>query len=177
MPILKPDSIKLINILQSPICGGSISFNNNVFLDQKNNKFPVLKGLPVLINRDRSLFNLDSLSGSMVQRRGVIVTKIKNSLDQNRVVKKECISFISEVKRVAKQEGFDKAKILIVGGGGDGVGVSNLINDPDLEIISFDVYWSEFISFIADGHDVPLIDGAVQGVWVQAVLEHVLDPQ
>jgi len=66
---------------------------------------------------------------------------------------------------------------LIVGGGNLGVGVAALYSDPDLEIISFDVYWSEAISFIADGHDIPLVDNGAHGVWIQAVLEHVLDPQ
>jgi hypothetical protein len=104
------------------------------------------------------------------------VTSIKNVLDSNRVVQENCSRFIDSVKRVAKQEGQAHARVLIVGGGNLGVGVAALYADPDLEIISFDVYWSEAISFIADGHDIPLVDNGVHGVWIQAVLEHVLDP-
>jgi ubiquinone/menaquinone biosynthesis C-methylase UbiE len=29
---------------------------------------------------------------------------------------------------------------------------------------------------VADGHQLPIADGSVDGVWIQAVLEHVLDP-
>src|SRR5690606_38382329 len=40
-----------------------------------------------------------------------------------------------------------------------------------------DVYSSPEVDFIADGHEIPIRSGSVDAVIVQAVLEHVLDPQ
>ena len=45
-----------------------------------------------------------------------------------------------------------------------------------IDLISFDVYASPATQFVGDGHSIPLADGSVDGVIVQAVLEHVLEP-
>lgn len=62
--------------------------------------------------------------------------------------------------------------ILVVGGGTVGNGMEHLKGD----IIAFDVYPTDVTSFVADGHNIPIATGSVGGVWIQAVLEHVIDP-
>jgi SAM-dependent methyltransferase len=52
-----------------------------------------------------------------------------------------------------------------------------LYDDPDLRVIAFDIYRSEHAHFIADAHSIPMQDGAVDAVVIQAVLEHVLEPE
>lgn len=69
------------------------------------------------------------------------------------------------------------ARVLIVGGGLAGHGVQALVSDPDLEVISFDIYPSDMTQFVADGHHVPLESSSFDGVLIQAVLEHVLAPE
>jgi SAM-dependent methyltransferase len=61
---------------------------------------------------------------------------------------------------------------LVVGGGIQGTGTGRLGG----EIIAFDIYPTDLTRFVADAHHIPLVDGSVDGVWIQAVLEHVLDP-
>ena len=51
-----------------------------------------------------------------------------------------------------------------------------LYDDPAIELLSFDVYRSPYVQFVADAHKIPLPDGTFDGVIVQAVLEHVLEP-
>jgi SAM-dependent methyltransferase len=46
-----------------------------------------------------------------------------------------------------------------------------------VRVLCFDVYASPETDFIADAHDIPLADGSVDGVWIQAVLEHVIEPE
>lgn len=70
-----------------------------------------------------------------------------------------------------------RPRLLIVGGGAIGNGIESLYADPNLDIVAFDIYKSEQCQFIADGHQIPLLNGTVDGVLIQAVLEHVLDPQ
>jgi len=65
---------------------------------------------------------------------------------------------------------------VVVGGGTVGPGVSRFLADDNVRLFSFDVYDSEHLTFIADGHDIPLADGVADFVWIQAVLEHVVDP-
>lgn len=48
--------------------------------------------------------------------------------------------------------------------------------DSTIELVAFDIYMSPFVQFIGDGHSIPLADGSFDGVVVQAVLEHVLEP-
>jgi ubiquinone/menaquinone biosynthesis C-methylase UbiE len=45
-----------------------------------------------------------------------------------------------------------------------------------VRLLSFDIYASAFTTFVADAHRIPVRDASIDGVWVQAVLEHVLDP-
>jgi SAM-dependent methyltransferase len=67
--------------------------------------------------------------------------------------------------------------ILVVGGGTIGDGAEALYQEPGIRLIAFDVYRSEQTHFVADAHSIPLAEGMIDGVWVQAVLEHVLSPE
>ena len=69
-----------------------------------------------------------------------------------------------------------RPRILVIGGGTVGAGLEELYADPTVDLICFDIYASPAVQFIADGHAIPLADGSVDGVVVQAVLEHVLEP-
>jgi SAM-dependent methyltransferase len=69
-----------------------------------------------------------------------------------------------------------KPRLLVVGGGSVGSGLEQFYSDPNVEIISFDIYATEAVQFVADAHSIPLQTGSIDGVIVQAVLEHVLEP-
>jgi SAM-dependent methyltransferase len=66
--------------------------------------------------------------------------------------------------------------ILVIGGGAIGSGAEMLYADRDVQIIGTDVYTSNNTCIAADGHNLPFCNEVFDGVWVQAVLEHVLDP-
>lgn len=67
--------------------------------------------------------------------------------------------------------------MLIVGGGTVGVGgVSTLYAAPDVDVIGFDIFGSPHTQLIADAHRIPLATASVEGVVIQAVLEHVAEP-
>ena len=67
-------------------------------------------------------------------------------------------------------------RILVIGGGTVGDGLEALYADERVDLIAFDVYASTNVQLVADGHRIPLADGCVDGVIIQAVLEHVLEP-
>jgi SAM-dependent methyltransferase len=66
--------------------------------------------------------------------------------------------------------------VLIIGGGAVGSGANLLYSEPGISLIGTDVYTSPYTSIVADGHHLPFSDSSFDGVWIQAVLEHVLDP-
>ncbi|RDB06282.1 class I SAM-dependent methyltransferase [Runella aurantiaca] len=68
------------------------------------------------------------------------------------------------------------SKLLIIGGGTIGRGTSPIYKSNKIDIISFDVYYSENITFIADAHNIPLKDESFDAVIIQYVLEHVVSP-
>jgi SAM-dependent methyltransferase len=65
--------------------------------------------------------------------------------------------------------------VLIVGGGTVGNGVEALYRDG-CRVIAFDVFGSALTQFVADAHEIPLATTSIDAVIVQAVLEHVIDP-
>lgn len=67
-------------------------------------------------------------------------------------------------------------RMLVIGGGAIGAGASPLYETPEIRVVGTDVYASSNTDIVADGHFLPFRDEIFDGVWIQAVLEHVLDP-
>jgi SAM-dependent methyltransferase len=70
----------------------------------------------------------------------------------------------------------DAPLLLVIGGGTVGNGVEAIYGDARVRLVAFDIYASPLTQLIADAHQIPLADGSVDAVLIQAVLEHVLDP-
>ena len=65
----------------------------------------------------------------------------------------------------------------MIGAATPGIGTDTLYSDTTIDQIAFDIYPSPLTHFVADGHGIPLPDKSVDGVCIQAVLEHVLTPE
>ena len=52
-----------------------------------------------------------------------------------------------------------------------------LATDSRIELVATDVSFGPLTAVICDAHDIPFADESFDGVIVQAVLEHVVDPQ
>ena len=73
-----------------------------------------------------------------------------------------------------------KNKVLIIGGGTIGSGMDKFLTACKLKEICFesiDVYFSDNLTAIADAHYLPYKDNSFDAVIIQAVLEHVINPQ
>jgi SAM-dependent methyltransferase len=66
--------------------------------------------------------------------------------------------------------------VLVIGGGAIGAGADALYANRNVEVVGTDVYASPNTNVVADGHFLPFRDAVFDGVWIQAVLEHVLEP-
>ncbi len=137
-----------------------------------------LDAKPVLVDFEKSVVDRELLrqtaGGSPIRRsngkaaHGWLTALV---LGQNCVSPGNILKFIELARKRA-----ERPRILIVGGARIGSGIDRLYNEGDLELISFDIYSSDYVQFIADAHSIPLPDESVDGVVIQAVLEHVISP-
>lgn len=141
-------------------------------------QFPILGGQPILVDFDQSILAEEEVraraAGSAIRRgkpSGAKSAILHVMLPPNRVAARNAERLIELSKAMA-----ERPRLLIVGGGSEGEGTEALYSDPSLQLIAFDIYGSELTQFVADAHQTPLADATVDAVWIQAVLEHVLDP-
>ena len=141
-------------------------------------RYPIVGGVPVLIDADESIVSkLVAELGpeSPIERRqakggGAFVKRLLSP------TKAETVENIGMFVEALKQ-GNPSPLVLVIGGGTEGQGTAALYRDPAIRRLSFDIYHSPGIDMVADAHEIPLADGTVDGVLIQAVLEHVLEPE
>ena len=136
---------------------------------------------PVLIDPEASIIDVATILGSGGSRPvanrngGRLLNTVARRLAHPRNTTAE--RYVGRLATDLLIETEGRPRVLVIGGGTIGSGAESLYNDPRLDLLAFDIYASDNVQFLADGHQVPLEDGSVDGVWIQAVLEHVLDPQ
>jgi len=140
---------------------------------------PQIYGKYILIDPEKSIIDFDNLL--KVEAQSPIKRNLKNHnlkrnikaiLWGNANKSKDNFQFISDKLSI-----ISKPYILIVGGGTIGDGMDELYEKHIDNICSFDVFYSDSIDIIADGHQIPFADRVFDVVIIQAVLEHVLEPK
>ncbi|KLK93518.1 hypothetical protein AA309_08635 [Microvirga vignae] len=148
----------------------------NSICQMSTSEFPVVDTVPVLIDFENSIVLREQVlanrASSPVKRRVGWAQKLKKSLLRTEgPTEANATRFLSELKAT-----YAHPIILVIGGGEIGNGAQALYSDPDVTVFGTDIYKSELTHFVSDGHQLPLADSSVHGVWIQAVLEHVLTP-
>ena len=140
--------------------------------------FPYAAGQPVLVDFERSIFDRKSYAddrGAVMRRddtgKGMALRLRRLLTGTNPVTPGKSREM---VKRLTVQNA--APNVLVIGGGAIGIGADALYADPSIRVVGTDVYASANTKVVADGHFLPFRDGSFDGVWIQAVLEHVLDP-
>ena len=140
-------------------------------------KYDVWNDLPILIDNERSIITLDDFNSyePVIIRKsyGIFLSFLKKILSPNNRKTKENVNLL--VRTLKNLD--ENAKVLIIGGGTIGQGMDLFYKSSEIDLISFDIYISSNINFIADAHQIPLKDKHFDAVIIQAVLEHVLEPQ
>jgi SAM-dependent methyltransferase len=145
--------------------------------------FPMVAAQPALVDFEHSILDRDELlanAGSSCEglsyeerSRGALARTVSRMIfGYNRVAEAKVGQILADVKTLTLS-----GRLLVIGGGAVGSGVQAMYDDPEVQVIGTDIYHSPHIALIADGHRLPFADQSVDAVWIQAVLEHVLDPQ
>lgn len=139
--------------------------------------FPVLTGTPVLIDFDQSLISRDwvmstGAASTKARRLSLLARYALPLMTVSASTGRNAREFVSRLKAQSPLP-----VVLVVGGAGKGDDTDALYADPAIRVVGTDIYRSEMTAIVADGHCLPFADASVDGVWIQAVLEHVLEPE
>ncbi|UZE49189.1 methyltransferase domain-containing protein [Rhodopseudomonas sp. P2A-2r] len=178
------DSQDLSDITCCPRCRSPIAFQgaqsrcSNAECEYARAGFPMVDGQQVLIDFEASIFERATYhnhSGSVldrdVQNHSIGSRLHRFTFGKNPVADANCRSFIALAKSRSA-----RPLILVIGGAKVGLGAGPLYDDPALNVVGTDVFSSPYTTLVADAHRLPFVDQSFDGVWIQAVLEHVLDP-
>jgi SAM-dependent methyltransferase len=181
------DISSIASLLTCPRCGSSLTVTRPAFRCSSEScafhapdSFPVIGSLPALVDFERSILQRSELAVSgagampLTGARRWAIDRLPSGLRSlwkppNRAAEQNVGALLSLLPG-------DAPLVLVIGGGTIGNGVEALYADQRVRLVAFDVYGSPLVQFIADAHRIPLSDQSVDGVVIQAVLEHVLDP-
>lgn len=173
----------LLDLLCCPTCKGDLRAETESLrcaTPSCAKRFSVVGDRPILIDHDRSLFAHSEYSKAC----DLVPPAARKSLDRLRTWMRRLPSpsinlsatRCFEVMEKRLGEAASDPVVLVVGGGIQGKGLQTLMSVPSIRLINIDPSQESAALVLCDGHDLPFRDGAVDGVVVQAVLEHVADP-
>lgn len=136
--------------------------------------FPIVDRWPALVDFANSIIRREQLTSPSAAAQRWSIDRLPARLrvlwkPRNLVAVRNVETLLSRLPRTS-------AVILVVGGATAGNGVEAIYTEARARIVAFDIHPSPLTQFIADAHGIPLAASSVDAVIVQAVLEHVLDP-
>lgn len=171
----------IINLLRCPKCGSKLDIRQKEYQctnSSCSSLFPKVDDVPVVINEANSVFSIQDF----VQRRNTFFqvkphrmkqffNRYLPSLDHNIATKENYSTFTSLLLNES-----ETPVVLIIGGSIIGKDLEVLLSRQNIQCVETDVSLGPRTMLICDAHDIPLENGTFDGVIVQAVLEHVVDP-
>jgi SAM-dependent methyltransferase len=169
-------------LLCCPVCHAGLSRSAEQFACADPGcatRFPIVEGIPVLINERSSVFSIDDF---IAHRR----TFFRNP--GGSALKKTVRALIPDISNnIAGESNYRRMgdillgqsaapRVFVIGGSILGQGMEPLTKSNAIQLVESDVSFGPRTALICDAHDLPFEDGSFDGVIVQAVLEHVVDP-
>ena len=141
--------------------------------------FPIVDGVPVMINEDNSVFTLaefterqdtyfETSRGKRLRER---LSAFLPDLNSNIGTKANYCKFVAGLLAIRP-----RPRVLVLGGGIVGDGMHDLLGNESIDFVETDIAFGPQTALVCDAHDIPFADGTFDGVIAQAVLEHVVDP-
>ena len=170
IPLTCPCNLKLplIKIDHTYLCSSSECLHSD-----PANAFQCNGSIPILISETRTdTVCSTKVDNTYIDRPFEKFTYLKKIIvGESKVTKLNASLFLDELFKLS-----DNPKLLIIGGAARGSGTEVIWDNKNIDIHSVDIYASNNVDVICDGHYLPLNDCSYDGVWIQAVLEHVCEP-
>ncbi|MBN1309935.1 MAG: methyltransferase domain-containing protein [Anaerolineae bacterium] len=177
MPVLPKD---IHSKLRCPVCHSPhLEVGDNELVCQNESchmHYPLIDGVPVLINEANSVFSIQDF----VEQRARFFSDKRPGLPQRiaRLVPSADIRMVT-ARNLARLSSLLLEKrshpsVLVIGAGPSSPVRGRLA--PEIDVLETDVSLGPTTAMICDAHDLPFVDGSFDGVIIQAVLEHVVDP-
>ncbi len=165
-----------------PVCNSNLKLDAQFYQCTNNScktLFPIQNGIPILIDEKSSIFTINDFLENRntffdLSPRNGVVEKIKKILPDIGINIKGKQNYEKLLKILLANS--NQPKLLIIGGSILGEGTEAIINHPDIKLVETDISFGCRTNLICDAHSLPFIDNSFDGVIVQAVLEHVVDP-
>jgi SAM-dependent methyltransferase len=175
----------LRNALICPACGSALEGDSpwrcsNDECAYHDAAFVEYNGKPVFIDSAKSIVDAQTLAradgvaaNSAVRRsfKRFAIDAMSRLHGTNRVAERNARRITDLMRELPRR------RLLVIGGASVGSGAEALYRNKGVDVIGFDIVPSQWTQFAADAHAIPLAASSVDAVWIQAVLEHVLDPQ
>jgi len=168
----------ILDIVVCPRCKGPLERSLELRCENCDLQFPFVDDIPILINEKNSLFQIDDFSQ---KRDTTYKTQVRGWKQALRTLIPSINLSVKSTQNYRKffellREENAKPHLLVIGGAieGEGFDTKNLCEGVNL--VETDVAFGPRTILVCDGHDLPFKDAVFDGVIIQAVLEHVLDP-
>ena len=181
------DLARILPLLRCPATGAELNItpSGRLVTADGEHSYPILDGVPALIDPSKSLFASEAASGDdanggretpraranralwALGRRVVPSVSLNVRADRN---------LRAFGRLLTAGDGSRPKRLLIVAGAIEGTGVGELLDDPRIECFETDVVLGARTQILADAHDLPFADGVFDGVLCQGVLTCVSDP-
>ena len=175
----------LLALVRCPRCRGVLESENGALACRACAvRYPLVDGVPVLIDEKSSVFTHADFTGkratffakeSFVRR---LIYGVLPEMSVNRVAPsnyRRLAALLIENRSLSREQS-GRPRVLILGGSILGTGMKEFRARTDIEFIDSDVALGPLTKLVCDAHDLPFADGSIDGVVAQAVLEHVADP-
>lgn len=171
---LVPELADVVELLRCPACACDLAGARQTFACRRCGKrYPVVAGRPVLIDEAKSIFSHAEYHPPVIEAATTGLRAWVRRLPSPSVNLSAVRCFATMARLLAQRE---KPLVLVVGGGVQGKGMSEIAKIPGIRLINIDPSPGSTAVIYGDAHDLPFADGSVDAVIVQAVLEHVVDP-
>lgn len=167
-------------MIRCPVCQGKVSIKNDKMICMdfpQLHSFPVADGIPILINEECSVFSIQDI---VRQHQVPTTSRKKKRFNLYRWLPgiSQSIKSPRNYKILAEllMKKGSSPKVLVVGGGQLGEGMASLAANRSVMLVETDVRIGSRTTLVCDAHNLPFASGSFDGVVIQAVLEHVVDP-
>ncbi len=189
---LNPGVQELLGSLRCPATGSPLSVAGDVLVgEEANRRYPIENGIPVLIDEEQSLFDIEHVVQEGVRARA----RPESTTGAARSSLKGVAGFIlalppTRARNVAARANYRHLlkllrgdspigrppRVLVVGGRTVGAGLQEILDQTGVDVMETDVALGPRTELVCDAHALPFADGTFDAVVIQAVLEQVVEP-